>query len=225
VALRSTPNGYDPYEVASALQKSIRRGREYDAFWWAHELAINQTVVWLWNRLEVIACEDIGMGNPQAIVIVHSCREAWENVNDKRAVDQWEWSLLAQPIIMMCRSPKSRSADDLSHLVWLRKDGRDPITREVDSSLAKERLPIPPEAYDMHTKAGKAQLIAAALEAGQDPEALMTRNFREVGGRLDRPCRDVANDGTNWTEEVCKLQNSDAAVALAPLNIVITTDK
>jgi hypothetical protein len=77
----------------------------------------------------------------------------------------------------------------------------------------------------MHTKVGKERLIASALEAGQDPEEFMTRNFREVGGRLDRPCHDVANDGANWTEEVCKLQNSDPAVALAPLNIVITTDK
>lgn len=225
MALRETPSGYDPYEVVSALQKSIRRGQEYEAFWWAHELAINHTTPLLWNRLEIIACEDIGMGNPQAIVIVHACRDVWERINDKREVARWEWSLLAQPIIVMCRSPKSRSADDLSHLVWLRKDGRDPVTREVDPTIKKERLQIPPEAYDMHTRIGKERLIAAAREAGQDSEAFMTKHFREVSGRLDHPCRDVSNDGTNWTEEVCKLQNSDPETALAPINITIIRDE
>ena len=76
MALRDTPNGYNPYSVLSALQKSIRRGIEYDAFWWAHELVINDQSPHAWNRLEVIACEDIGMGNPNAITLVHSCREA-----------------------------------------------------------------------------------------------------------------------------------------------------
>lgn len=216
MALRDTPNGYNPYEVVSALQKAIRRGHEYQAFWWAHELVLNQSAPWLWNRLEVMACEDIGMGNPSAISIVHACREAWERVNDKKPVDKIEWSILAHPIIVMCRSAKSRSADDLSHLVWLRKDGRDPITREPGATES-ERLKIPAEAQDMHTGQGKRALIDEARLKGVDPEGLMTKHFREVSARLSSPVRDLSNDGTNWTEEVCKLQHADPIIALTPI--------
>ena len=40
--VRPTRNNVDPYEAKSALQKSIRRGLEEDALYWAVELA-------LWN--------------------------------------------------------------------------------------------------------------------------------------------------------------------------------
>jgi hypothetical protein len=216
MALRDTPHGYNPYSVVSAMQKCIRRGTEYEAFWWAHELAINQQIPWVWNRLEVIACEDIGMGNPAAISIVHACREAWEKVNGKREQKQWEWSILAHAVIVLCRSQKSRSADDLSHLVWLRKEGRDPATRE-EGSIEPERLKIPEFALDMHTMPGKTRLANEARKLGQDPDAHMTKHFREVSARLANPIRDTALDGTNWTEEVCKLQGADVEKAMRPV--------
>lgn len=217
MALRDTPNGYNPYTVMSALQKSIRRGMEYEAYWWAHELAINQQATMAWNRLATIACEDVGMGNPDAVAIVHACRETWDRVNYKgKEMEKWEWSILAHAIIVLCRSPKSRSADDLSHIVWLRKEGRDPLTREPDGR-EPEKLTVPQYVMDMHTGSGKRRLAAEARQAGVDEDEHMTKHFREVSARLDKPVKDVANDGTNWTEEVCKLQGADARLALQPL--------
>jgi hypothetical protein len=215
--LRDTPSGYNPYSVLSVLQKCIRRGKEYEAYWWAHELAINQQATAAWNRLATIACEDIGMGNPSAVAIVHACRETWDRVNYKgKEMGKWEWSILAHAVIVLCRSPKTRSADDLSHLVWLRKEGRDPLTREPCEDEKPERLSIPPYAMDMHTNSGKRRLVAEAASKGVDSDAYMTVNFREVSARLDNPIKDVSNDGTNWTEEVCRLQGADSSVALAP---------
>jgi replication-associated recombination protein RarA len=54
-----TAGGYPFYEVASALQKEIRRGREEEAMYWALELA-GQYDDFLWRRLAIIASEDIG---------------------------------------------------------------------------------------------------------------------------------------------------------------------
>jgi len=60
-----TQRGYDIYELLSALQKDIRRGNEYQALFWAVELeSFNPTA--LWNRLRVIASEDIGLADPLA---------------------------------------------------------------------------------------------------------------------------------------------------------------
>jgi len=57
-----TAGGYDYYEVASALQKSIRRGLEDDALFWATELYISDYAAHAWKRLLVIASEDARIG-------------------------------------------------------------------------------------------------------------------------------------------------------------------
>jgi hypothetical protein len=215
MALRDTPNGYNPYSVASAMQKCIRRGVEYDAYWWAHELAINQQVTWVWNRLTVIACEDVGMGDPQALLIVQACRQAWEQINGNKDAADWEWNILAHAVIYLCRARKSRSADDLSHLVWLKKSARDPKNRQPTGGTP-ERLQIPLIALDMHTRDGKTRIANIARRTGEDEDSLSTRLFREEGARLNKPARDLSNEGANWTEEVCKLQGADVGVAMTP---------
>jgi replication-associated recombination protein RarA len=55
-----TRKGYYLDEVTSALQKEIRRCKEYEAVYWALELeSFNYKA--LWNRLKVIASEDVGL--------------------------------------------------------------------------------------------------------------------------------------------------------------------
>jgi len=215
MALQDTPNGYNPYEVMSALQKCIRRGVEYDAYWWAEELVRNKQATMVWNRLEVIACEDVGIGDSSAIVMVHACREAWERVNKNKAIKDIEWSILSFPIIYMCRANKSRSADDLAHLVWLRKSGRDPMTLQ-EGFADPERLAIPESALDMHTRTGQASLREQAKKTSVTSKRLGVLKFRHEGARLNKPVRDIAQDGTNWTEEVCRIQGCDPKKALAP---------
>lgn len=63
-----TRNGLAADEVISALQKSIRKGKERAACEFAYEMYISspQMEEKLWRRLQAISVEDIGMGNPQA---------------------------------------------------------------------------------------------------------------------------------------------------------------
>ena len=78
-----TKNGYPADEVISALQKSIRRGKELDSCYWANELYESDYVDSetgekkdfidkCWQRLLVISVEDIGPAVPDAAVITYS---------------------------------------------------------------------------------------------------------------------------------------------------------
>ena len=66
-----TRNGLAADEVISALQKSIRKGKERAACEFAYEMYISspQMEEKLWRRLQAISVEDIGMGNPQEKII------------------------------------------------------------------------------------------------------------------------------------------------------------
>ena len=64
----------------SCLQKAIRRGQEEEAYFWACELMSlgkgGETA--LWNRLRVIASEDIGLVGNAAVVINNLSKSAEE---------------------------------------------------------------------------------------------------------------------------------------------------
>ena len=65
-------NGQNHYDVISALIKSIR-GSDPDAtlFWLANMLEAGEDPNFIFRRLLISASEDIGMADPNAIVIVN----------------------------------------------------------------------------------------------------------------------------------------------------------
>jgi replication-associated recombination protein RarA len=78
-------HNYDAFEVVSALQKCIRRGLEEDALYWAYELAESPNTnyySWLWARLKVIACQDVGPANPIMPLLIDVL---WRNWKEKRS--------------------------------------------------------------------------------------------------------------------------------------------
>jgi replication-associated recombination protein RarA len=81
----TTPSGYDMFELLSALQKCIRRNLEHDALFFAIELeTFNPSA--LWNRLKVIASEDIGSANPLIPILIETLEKhylaAKQKLND-----------------------------------------------------------------------------------------------------------------------------------------------
>lgn len=133
-------NGYVLWEVISALQKEIRRGNEKEAMFWALEL-LPRYEAYLWRRLVVIANEDIGIANPEALMLVPSQRAVFFEFRNA-GKDSSCRLVLANTIILLCRSPKSRIAD---HFQCVVNQGR----------AHGERLEIPDYALDKHTSAGK----------------------------------------------------------------------
>jgi replication-associated recombination protein RarA len=135
-----TPKGYDFHEVLSALQKEIRRCKEYEAVYWAVELESFNSKV-LWNRLRVIASEDIGIANPVAPLIIDVLEKQY---NDAKERDNDSYRLfLVHAVLFLARSPKSRMVDDLL------------ITVYGNIRFKNEKLEIPYYALDMHTARGK----------------------------------------------------------------------
>lgn len=136
----TTKSGYGLDEVASALQKCIRRGLEEDAMYWA--LEIEETFHnYVWKRLTIIACEDIGMCNPHAAILMNSLWQIYETIrkNTGRHVDE---DVLAFGVLYLCRSPKNREVDEFMNTVlvdWKKGPKKD----------------IPDFALDMHTEKGR----------------------------------------------------------------------
>jgi replication-associated recombination protein RarA len=134
-----TPRGYDFHELLSALQKDIRRGNEYEAVFWAVELeSFNPTA--LWNRLRVIASEDIGIANPLAPLVIDVLEKEYDAM--RRENDSYRL-FLTHAVLFLARSHKSRIVDDLLNVVY----GE---IRHED-----KKLPIPDYALDMHTHRGR----------------------------------------------------------------------
>jgi len=130
-----TKHGYNFDEVASALQKSIRRGMEREAAFWGVEL-FNSYWKYVFNRLVVIAAEDID--DPQILQTVVSTA-IWVNELKKPP----DVVVVVKLILMIVRARKNREADELANLVLM------------DMEEGK-LLEMPDWAVDKHTKRGKA---------------------------------------------------------------------
>lgn len=79
-------NGYNAGELKSWLQKAIRRSHSDQAAWVAVELYTlpKQSVVTnLFNRLRIIAMEDIGVANPEAVKCVEDILSGLETAKGK----------------------------------------------------------------------------------------------------------------------------------------------
>jgi replication-associated recombination protein RarA len=65
-------DNYEFDEVASAIQKCIRRNMEYEACWFAFVMHESGYHKYMWRRLVIIASEDIGNSTPDAAVLVNA---------------------------------------------------------------------------------------------------------------------------------------------------------
>lgn len=164
-----TKNNYHADELISGLQKLIRRGEIKPAAAVAYELYITslQLEEMLWKRLLVISVEDVGMGNPQAAMMVHHLFEMRKNFTypyGDRAM------FFIHAIRYLCESEKDRSSDHLLNI----------IKKESENGLAIE---LPDYVYDMHTRKGQemGRDIWHFLEEASIviPQASVSNNYKE----------------------------------------------
>lgn len=98
------------YDSVSALQKSIR-GKDVDAaLYYLARLCIAEDLDSIKRRLLVTAYEDIGLGNPNAVMRAQLAIQAAEQVGFPEAVIP-----LADAVIDLCLSPHSRTGADSIH--------------------------------------------------------------------------------------------------------------
>ena len=99
-------DGEQHYDIVSAMIKSIR-GSDPDAaiYWMARMLMGGEDPKFIARRLIISASEDIGLANPNAMLIANACFEAVHKIGMPEARIP-----LAECIIYLATSPKSNSA-------------------------------------------------------------------------------------------------------------------
>lgn len=159
-----TVKGYVFGEVASAYQKEIRRSDEAAALFWGMELY--DTSMWyFWKRTLVIAAEDVGFGDPQAVRDVILLQQAWDMVKKvSKFVDPQH---VVMAILTLARATKSTEVDDAKNLTQLRRK-------------AGLRLEVPEYALDCHTAAGKEAGKTVSDWYADRNEVIGTNPFREM---------------------------------------------
>ncbi len=109
--LQENPAAYDKggemhYDIISAFIKSIR-GSDPDAaiYWLARMVAGGEDPKFIARRLVISAAEDIGLANPNALLLANACFETLHKIGwpEGRIV-------LAETTIYLATSPKSNSA-------------------------------------------------------------------------------------------------------------------
>jgi putative ATPase len=105
-AIRYDPTGDDHYDSASALIKSIR-GSDPDAgiYWLARMLEGGEDVRFLARRLVILASEDIGNADPQALPLAVAAMQACEFVG----LPECQLTL-AQAVTYLACAPKSNAS-------------------------------------------------------------------------------------------------------------------
>jgi replication-associated recombination protein RarA len=134
-----TKKGYDFFEVASTLQKSIRRGDEETALYFAVELCNSSYDEYLWKRLKVICSEDVGMADPHMPATIMALYQMY--VEEKRKKGENETLYVVHAIFLLCRAPKSRLVDWAAIHYW--------------ESHERTEMAIPDYAFDRHTQKGR----------------------------------------------------------------------
>lgn len=142
--LQQNPMAYDKdgeihYDIISAFIKSIR-GSDPDGavYWLARMVAGGEDPKFIARRLVISAAEDIGLANPNALLLANACFDAMHKIG-------WPEGriILSQTTIYLASSPKSNSAysaiDDALALVA--KTGNLPVPlhlRNAPTKLLKE---------------------------------------------------------------------------------------
>jgi putative ATPase len=142
--LQQNPMAYDKngeihYDIISAYIKSIR-GSDPDAaiYWLARMIAGGEDPKFIARRLLISAAEDIGLANPNALLLANACFDSLQKIG-------WPEGriILAETTIYLASSPKSNSAylaiDEALALV--EKTGNLPVPlhlRNAPTKLMKE---------------------------------------------------------------------------------------
>ncbi len=198
-AVRYDRDGDAHYDVTSAFIKSMR-GSDPDAalHWLARMLVAGEDPRFIARRIVIFASEDVGMADPQALLVATAAAQAVQNVGLPEAQLN-----LAQAVVHLASAPKSNS-----------------VTSALGAAMADVRAgkggPVPPALRDAHYPGSRG------LGHGQgyryphdDPRGVVTQQYvpddllgaqyyhptdhgaeRAVGERLPRLRRIVRGGGS-----------------------------
>ncbi len=132
-------SGEQHYDIISAFIKSVR-GSDPNAavYWLARMLSGGEDIKFIARRLVILAAEDIGLANPNALLLATNCFQAVNMIGMPEAR-----IILSETAIFLATSPKSNSAymaiDDALDLVKRTGDLPVPLNiRNAPTGLMKD---------------------------------------------------------------------------------------
>jgi len=163
--------GEEHYNLISALHKSLRDSDPDAALYWlARMLEAGEDPLYIARRLVRFASEDIGMANPNALLIANAAKEAVHFIGMPEAN-----TALAQAVIYLALAPKSNSVYKAYTLA--KQDALNSLTEPVPLHL---RNPVTPLMEDIGY--GKGYRYAhdfpdAKVDQEHFPESLKGRKY------------------------------------------------
>lgn len=123
------------YDIISAFIKSVR-GSDPNAsiYWLARMLEGGEDVKFIARRLIILAAEDIGLANPNALLLANNCFDAVHKIGMPEAR-----IILSQTTIYLATSPKSNTAYVAidSALAHVRQSGNLPVPLHLRNAPTK----------------------------------------------------------------------------------------
>jgi putative ATPase len=197
-AVRYDRDGDAHYDVTSAFIKSMR-GSDPDAalHWLARMLVAGEDPRFIARRIVIFASEDVGMADPQALLVATAAAQAVQNVGLPEAQLN-----LAQAVVHLATAPKSNS-----------------VTSALGAAMADVRAgrggPVPPGLRDAHYPGSRGLGHGKGYRyPHDDPRGVVTQQYvpddlvgadyyrptdhgaeRAVGDRLPRLRRIVRGGG------------------------------
>lgn len=99
-------NGEQHYDIISAFIKSMRGSDPNGAVYWlARMIAGGEDIKFIARRMLILAAEDIGLANPNALVVANNCFQAVNVIGNPEAR-----IILSETAVYLAVSPKSNSA-------------------------------------------------------------------------------------------------------------------
>jgi putative ATPase len=163
--------GDEHYDAASALIKSMR-GSDPDAavYWVARMLEAGEDPRFIARRIAILASEDIGNADPQAIQVAAACYEIVERIGMPEA----QLTLGHAAIYMAC-APKSNAA---AMAIWA----------AMEDVREGRTIPVPVHLKDTHYKGSKRLGHGKGYQYAHDhPSGYVEQDYLGVDKRYYEP--------------------------------------
>ena len=128
-------NGEQHYDIISAFIKSIR-GSDPNAavYWLARMLSGGEDIKFIARRMLILASEDIGLANPNALIMANNCFQAINVIGNPEAR-----IILSETAVYLAVSPKSNSTYKAINeaLAFVKKTGDLPVPLHLRNAPTK----------------------------------------------------------------------------------------
>lgn len=194
--IMKTINGHEEGDVVSALQKSIRRGEAHDALYFAVDLDLSGKGNWCWNRLLVMASEDVGLADPDVCVRIKTLYDTYQVFKKQKNDHCPERLMLIHAVLILAHANKSRLVDTalITHYGLHEQLYRDIPDYALDAHTRRGRMRLKNDkgaGVDFFYETGAQTIPADSYEQLEMIYEEQARKFQSAGGQLP-PAGDAA---------------------------------